>query len=286
MGSLAELRGHVAIVTGAGSESGIGLACAARLGALGARVVVTSTTGRIHQRVKDLAALGVEAHGAVADLTVADEANRLVEITLDRFGRLDILVNNAGMTSVADPQPTPAQETSPQETPAQDWQTRPDSEPDLAAAITALTDTQWHDSIARNLDTAFFTTRAALPAMLRTGYGRIVTVASVSGVVQAYRGDAAYHAAKAALTGLTRSTALLVAGSGITANAVAPGWIATGSSTPHELAQGRSTPVGRPGRPEEVAAMVAYLASPLAGFTTGQVLVIDGANSLAEERLI
>ncbi len=254
----ADLTGQTALITGAGGPRGIGFACARLLGLLGAAVVVSSTTERIQNRVNELREAGIAATGLAADLTDPDQANRLVQSTLDVHGNVDVLVNNAGMTSVS----TPAE----------------------SATLLETTEPTWTDALDRNLSTAFRMTRAALPSMLARGYGRVVNVASVSGPVVAYPGDVAYHAAKAGMGGLTRALAVEVGRHGITVNAVAPGWIATDSSPDRELAMGRATPVGRPGAPNEVAAAVAFLASPEASYISGHILVVDGANSVQEEK--
>ena len=253
-----DLKGRVALVTGAGSEGGIGFATARTLGRLGASVVVAATTDRIESRAETLREEGIEAVSAWGDLVDPTVAAKVVEVAITRFGRLDVLVNNAGMTAVSDPE-------SP-------------------ASVADLSDTDWRSALDRNLTTAFNVARAGLPPMAARRFGRIVNVASTSGPVTAYPGDAAYHAAKAGMVGLTRALAIETAGQGITANAVAPGWIATPSSTEHELEMGRATPVGRPGTPEEVAAVVAGLALPANAYTTGQVVIVDGANSISEEK--
>lgn len=252
------LAGRVALVTGAGSPDGIGFATARSLGTLGASVVIASTTGRISDRASELSLLDIAVEAVKGDLTDPEIAGRAVARAVGRFGRLDILVNNAGMTSVGDPQP--------------------------AATLAAMSDDQWRSAIDRNLTTAFNVTRAALGPMLAAGFGRIVNVASVSGPVNAYPGDAAYHAAKAGMVGLTRAAAIEVAGRGITVNAVAPGWIATPSVSDHERTMGDATPIGRSGTPDEVAAAIVGLALPASSYTTGQVIVVDGANSIMEER--
>jgi 3-oxoacyl-[acyl-carrier protein] reductase len=252
------LTGQVALVTGAGGAGGIGFAAARSLAADGALVVISSTTDRIHDRVAEINALGGAAVGVVADLMVPGAGDLLVAAALEPAGRVDICVNNAGMIAVGG---------------------------DIVdAELHTTTDAQWRDGIERNLTTCFAVTRAAVATMRDRGYGRVVNVASTSGPVQAFVGDVAYHAAKAGMLGFTRAVALECAGAGITVNAVAPGWIATGSQTMFEHEAGALTPLRRSGTADEVAAAIRFLADPTASYVTGQLLVVDGGNSLPENR--
>ncbi len=254
-----DLTGRVAVVTGAGSPTGIGYAVAGLLGELGAGVVLGATTERVHDRAGELTAAGVRAEGVVGDLTRAAAARAIVDTAVTRFGRLDILVANAGMVSMSSP----------------DY---------LEGDLEGTPPERWSASLARNLDTAYLVARAALPHLRASGAGRIVLVSSVSGAVMAMRGEVAYGTAKAALVGLARSLAVDEARHAVMVNALAPGWIATGSQTPAEVAQGLATPVGRSGTTAEVAAAVGWLCGPAGGYVTGQLLVVDGGNSVAEER--
>jgi len=254
-----DLSGRVAVVTGTGSPDGIGFASARLLAELGAAVMISATTSRVHDRVSELRGAGFDAAGVTADLTDAGAASGLVSAALDHWGRVDIVVNNAGMISAA----VPVFESG---------------------TVESMDLTTWQAALARNLTTAFLVTKAALPVMISRNWGRIIMVASLTGPVMAIRADAGYAAAKAGLVGLTRAAAVDTARHGITVNAVAPGWIATGSQTPEERGQGQATPAGRSGSPNEVAAAIAWLASPGASYITGQYLVVDGGNSIAEQR--
>lgn len=250
---MAGVAGKVALVTGAGSAAGIGFATARLLQAAGAKVAITSTTARIFDRQGELAP---GAFAQVADLTRPEEIAALVAGVEAALGPVDILVNNAGMQQTGR---------------------------DMARAqLSDLPDETWEFGLAISLTSAFRMTRAVLPGMLARGFGRVVHMSSVTGPVVGIDGSGVYATAKAGLLGMTRVMAIETGRRGVTVNCIGPGWIATESSSQAELIAGTFTPLGRPGRPEEIGHVAVFLASEEASYLTGQMIVVDGGNTIQE----
>jgi 3-oxoacyl-[acyl-carrier protein] reductase len=242
-----QLTGRVALVTG--STRGIGRAIAQTLAAAGAQVAVTGRNQAQADAVAgEIAAMtSSTVRGYAADLTEVAQATRLVESVERDFGQLDILVNNAGMTR--------------------------------DNLLMRLKDDDWDAVMNANLRAAFATCRAASRGMMKRRWGRIINVASVVGLI-GNKGQANYAASKAGLIGMTKSIAKELASRNILANVVAPGFIET-DMTAAMTAEARASmsagiPLERLGTPEDVAGMVAVLASDLTRYVTGQVFVVDG----------
>jgi len=248
----------VAVVTGAGSESGIGFAVARRLARAGFHVVLTGLSERVEERARELRDEGFDADAFCGDLADESVVDTLADLAQSLERPVEVLVNNAGMAVLG--------------------------ELDAAGPVSDMAIEDWRASLDRNLTSTFLVSRAFVAGMAEHGYGRIVNVSSTAGPVSAMPNDAAYAAAKAGIVGFTRALALEVASRGVTVNAVAPGWIATGSQTEDEAAAGLATPAGRSGTPDEVAAVIEFLCRPDASYVTGQLVVIDGGNAILEAR--
>jgi 3-oxoacyl-[acyl-carrier protein] reductase len=253
-----ELTGRAALVTGA--ASGIGAATAALLARAGADVVCGWYEGDPHDVRPTVAAVesaGRKAASVAADVGTEEGARRLVDAALVAFGRVDVVVANAAIAR--------------------------------RVPATELDDERWNQLLNIDLSGVFRCFRAALPTMIEAGWGRLLATSSIAGGLQGWSEHAHYTAAKGGIVGLVRGLAVEVAPHGITVNAVAPGVIETPQSTdpvnslgPDGVrAFGASVPVGRVGRPEDVAAVFAFLASEEAAYVTGQTIVVDGGVTLA-----
>ncbi|HEX9014689.1 MAG TPA: 3-oxoacyl-[acyl-carrier-protein] reductase [Chloroflexota bacterium] len=242
-----ESPGKVALVTG--GSRGIGRAVALRLARDGVAVAVNYVSGEAAARqvVEQIAAGGGAALAVQGNVAAVADAESLVERVLAEYGRLDILVNNAGITR--------------------------------DTLLLRMSEQDWDAVLDTNLKGAYACTKAALRSMLKRRSGRIVNVSSVSGLM-GNAGQANYSASKAGLLGLTRAVAREVAGRNITVNAVAPGYIETdiwtGVPDGAKSEMLKLIPLGRPGKAEEVAEVVTFLASDAAGYVTGQVIAVDG----------
>ena len=241
------LEGKVAWITG--SARGIGKAIARALAEQGASVAVTDIEGDIAETTAAELAKDFEVKSIAASLDVTDAAGieSLVKKIQTEFGGLHILVNNAGITR--------------------------------DGLLIRMSEDDWERVVQVNLKGTFLCTRAAAKVMMRARSGKIINIASVVGMT-GNAGQANYAASKAGVIGLTKSTAKELAARGIRVNAVAPGYIAT------EMTQGlpedakteflKGIPLGSVGRPEDVASVVTFLASPASDYITGQVIRIDG----------
>jgi 3-oxoacyl-[acyl-carrier protein] reductase len=241
--STRELDGCVAIVTGAARNIGRAIALDLADGGANVTVVARSDMKGIRATVAEIEAKHRKALGLQVDVTSETDVRRMVDETLARFGRIDILVNNAGI--------------------------RPE------AALEDLTLQEWRDVMAVSLDGAFLCVKAALPA-LEKSKGTIVNIGGLTAYMGAVH-RAHVVAAKAGLDGLTKALAVELAPRGITANLVAPGMIDTvreGAEPQHR--KGRTVLTGRRGRPDDVSAMVRFLAGPKGRYLTGQTIHVSG----------
>lgn len=245
------LTGEIALITGA--SRGIGQAIALALGAQNATVIGTATSEKGAEAIgATLAQAGIQGRGMLLNVTEQASVDAVVAAVQETYGAPTILVNNAGITR--------------------------------DNLLMRMKDEEWNDILDTNLSSVFRLSRACLRGMTKARKGRIISISSVVGA-SGNAGQTNYAAAKAGLVGFTKSLAREVGGRGITVNAVAPGFIDTDMTRALSDAQRDSLlgsiPLGRLGRPEEIAAAVAFLASPGAAYITGETLHVNGGMYMA-----
>ncbi len=245
-GLTADLSGQIAIVTGA--SQGLGRAIALTLGKHGAYVVcVARNAEKLQETTAGVERMGGRGEARPCDVTQREGVDELVDAVHESQGKIDILVNNAGVTR--------------------------------DTLLPRMSDEEWDQVIDTNLRGAFLFSRAVSRYMMRARYGRIINMASVSGLI-GNPGQTNYSASKAGLIGMTRSLSRELAGRKVTINAVAPGFIESdmtrklGPTVMDEVK--KRIPAKRVGQPADVAACVLFLTSSAAAYITGQVLVVDG----------
>jgi len=246
-----ELKGEVALVTGA--SRGIGKAIAHRLGQMGATVIGTATSESGAETIGDaLKEAGLEGAGMALDVTDAESVASVIAAIQDQFGAPTILVNNAGITR--------------------------------DNLMMRMKDEEWDSIIETNLTSVYRVTKACLRGMMKARKGRIISISSVVGAA-GNAGQTNYAAAKAGVIGFSKSLAREVGPRGVTVNVVAPGFIDTDMTRALPEAQREALlgqiPANRLGQPEEIAAAVGFLASPGAGYMTGETLHVNGGMYMA-----
>jgi acetoacetyl-CoA reductase len=243
---------RVAVVTG--GMGGIGEAICVRLAGAGHKVVATYSPGntRAGEWLKAMKGRGFEFHAVQVDVTDFDSCQQAVAKIQSEAGAIDILVNNAGITR--------------------------------DASFRRMTRVDWDKVMRTNLDSVFNMTKPVCDGMVDRGWGRIINISSINGQKGAF-GQTNYSAAKAGMHGFTKALALEVARRGVTVNTVSPGYIGTKMvlAVPKEVLESKiipQIPVGRLGRPEEVAGLVAYLCTEEAAFVTGANFAINGGQHM------
>ncbi|HHU79072.1 MAG: 3-oxoacyl-[acyl-carrier-protein] reductase [Caldicoprobacterales bacterium] len=245
------LRGKTALITGA--SRGIGRACALKLAESGADIAVNYSSNKVlaEEVVRMIRQMGRQAVAVQADVSRQKEAEAMVETAIDALGGLDILINNAGITR--------------------------------DALLIRMKEEDWVEVLNTNLSSVFFTTKAAVKYMMKKRRGRIINISSVIGMT-GNAGQANYSASKAGIVGFSKSIARELAQRNILVNVIAPGFIETDMtnilSEKQKDAILSMIPLGRYGKPEDIANLAAFLASDESGYLTGQVIPVDGGMNM------